>query len=120
MSQAFRATSKTGGQKEIKDERMSLLPVEALRYVSRIYAFGEKKYAAHNWRKGYDWSWSYDALQRHLSSFWAREDNDPESGLLHLGHAAFHVLLLLTFQLTGTGKDDRYVADARPPTVDEE
>lgn len=42
----------TGGAKGRKPERMSLLPVEALRYVSRVYDFGSQKYDDHNWRKG--------------------------------------------------------------------
>lgn len=50
-----------------------------------------------NWRLGYDWSLSYDALQRHLNAFWSGEDLDPESGLPHLAHAAFHVNALLVY-----------------------
>lgn len=89
--------AKTGGEKGSKPERMSLLPFDALRLVSKVYAFGAQKYAPNNWRKGYDWSLSFDALHRHLESFWAGDDLDEESGLPHLAHAAFHVLALIVF-----------------------
>jgi hypothetical protein len=97
----------TGGQKGQKPEQMSLLPVEALEAVSRVYGFGADKYDRDNWRKGYDWHLSYDALQRHLQSFWKGEDIDPESGEPHLAHAVFHCFTLLTFMESYPEGDDR-------------
>lgn len=106
----------TGGEKGTKPERMGLLPWDALTTLSRVYGFGATKYAEHNWRRGYKWSLSFDALQRHLAAFWTGEDRDPESGLPHLAHAAFHVLTLLVF--SGDARyaplDDRYSADPEP------
>lgn len=87
----------TGGQKGQKAEQYSLLPVEALATVARVYAYGAEKYSRNNWRLGYEWHLSYDAMQRHLNAFWGGEDIDPESGLPHLAHAMFHGLTLLTF-----------------------
>lgn len=107
-----RTTSTTGGEKGVKDERHSLMPREGLDAISRVFGFGASKYADHNWRRGYEWSKSYDALQRHLIAFWSGETNDPESGLPHLGHAGFHVLALLTWleeQGEGGQFDDRYI-----------
>jgi len=101
-------TSDSGGSKGVKPERMSLIPYEALAAIARVYAHGENKYAANNWRKGYAWSWSIDALLRHVGQFQAGEDLDPESGEPHLGHAAFHVLALLTWMLDSEGKYDRF------------
>ena len=98
----------TGGQKGRKGEAYSLLPVDGLEEVARVYEYGSRKYAAHNWRKGYPFSWSMDALLRHVWAFVRGQDNDPESGLRHLAHACFHCLSLLTYVKTGTGKDDRY------------
>src|SRR6266704_6712486 len=72
----------TGGQKGQKPEQYSLIPVEALAEVARVYAYGAEKYSRNNWRLGYDWHLSYDALQRHLNLMWGGEDRDPESGLL--------------------------------------
>lgn len=107
-----RTTSRTGGQKGVKPERHSLLPRPGLEAIARVFGFGATKYADHNWRKRYEWSKSYDALQRHITAFWDGEDNDPESGLPHLGHAGFHLLVLLTWLAedgTGSEFDDRYV-----------
>lgn len=89
--------SETGGRKEVKEARYSLVPTEALRVLSEIYGRGAAKYAPHNWRKGYDWSASLDALQRHVSAFWAGDEIDPESGQPHILHAAWHCFTLYTF-----------------------
>lgn len=106
----IRTKSATGGEKGVKPQRYSLLPRQALDVISEVYGFGVKKYAAHNWRRGYEWSKSYDALQRHLTAWWEREDNDPESGLSHLGHAGFHVFALIVFSSNArySHYDDRY------------
>ena len=109
-----RTVSASGGEKGVKAEAYALLPSEALDEIARVYDFGANKYAAHNWRKGYEWSKSFSAMMRHLWAFWRGEDLDPESGLSHLGHAGFHVLGLLTFWLKRDlyGKfDDRYKDD---------
>jgi hypothetical protein len=98
----------TGGQKGQKPEQMSLLPIEALQAVARVYAFGAEKYDRHNWRKGYAWHLSYDAVQRHLMAFWAGEDLDPESGEPHLAHVVFHALTLITFMAEHRDGDDRF------------
>lgn len=105
-----RTTSSTGGQKGVKPQRHSLIPRAALDVVGEVYAFGAEKYDDHNWRKGYEWSKSYDALQRHLTAWWDGEDRDPESGLSHLGHALFHVMALATWEREGNmaAFDDRY------------
>ncbi len=102
-----RATSDTGGQKGRKPERMSLLPREALEALSRQFAYGADKYETYNWLKGYPWSWSYDALQRHLLAWWDGEETDEESGESHLAAVGFHVMALLTFQERSLGSDDR-------------
>jgi hypothetical protein len=102
-----RVTSSTGGQKGQKDVQVSLLPVEALAETARVYAMGAAKYERENWRKGYEYHLSYDALQRHLMAFWGGEDHDPESGLLHLAHAAFHVNTLIVNLSSHPEFDDR-------------
>lgn len=106
-----RSESSTGGQKGVKPERHSLIPQEALDYMARLYGFGAEKYAAHNWRKGYDWSKSYDSLIRHASAFWRGEDLDPETGLPHLAGAAFHCFTLMIFMEEHPEFDDRYKKD---------
>ena len=97
----------TGGEKGQKDVRLHGIPWEALSELGRVYAFGEQKYDDYNFRKGYQWSLSYDALQRHLGAYWNGEDRDAESSLHHLAHAAWHCFTLLLFALTERGTDDR-------------
>ena len=97
----------TGGEKGQKDVRIHALPWESLQELGRVFAFGESKYDDYNFRKGYKWSLSFDALLRHAFAFWNREDQDSESRLHHLGHAAWHCLILLFFSITGRGTDDR-------------
>jgi hypothetical protein len=110
MTTEVRTTSSTGGEKGVKPQRFSLLPREPLWLLGEVYNFGAGKYADHNWRRGYEWSKSYDALQRHLTSWWDRDENDPESGLSHLGHALWHIVALIVFSSHKRYKqfDDRY------------
>jgi hypothetical protein len=101
---------KTGGQKEATLCRPSLVPVYAQAEEAKVYGMGAAKYAPYNWRKGYDWSLSYDAMLRHIYAFWNGEDRDPESGLPHMAHARWHTGVLLEFWNYGLGTDDRVIA----------
>lgn len=111
MSEKRLTDPKTGGQKGVKEERWDLFPFDALDEVARVYAAGARKYDDDNWLKGYSWRWSVSALLRHVSKFMCGEDRDPETGCLHLAHAAWHCLTLITFLMRGLGTDDR-----RPPS----
>lgn len=104
----IRITSSTGGQKGQKLAQLGSLDPLALLAVAEVSGFGAQKYARYNYLKGYSWSLSFDALQRHLLRFWSGEDLDPESGLPHLGHAAWHCLALLSFLRRDLGVDDRF------------
>lgn len=97
----------TGGKKGQKLPQIGAMDPLAILEVAKVAGFGAQKYARYNFMKGYAWSLSYDALQRHLHQFWARTDKDEESGLYHLAHAAWHCLALLTFVLRSKGTDDR-------------
>jgi len=108
MSDEVRITDpKTGGQKGKKRAQLSAVDPAAILRVAEVAGFGAEKYERLNFARGYAWSLSYDALQRHLHAFWGGENNDPESGLPHLAHAAWHALALLTFSERGRGFDDR-------------
>lgn len=88
----------TGGAKGQKLERYGLIPPEALAEVARVYGYGASKYEEdNNWRRGYSWSLSLDALFRHVEAFRRGESYDPESGLHHLAHAEFHLNTLMVF-----------------------
>lgn len=101
-------TSKTGGTKEVKLARFDLIPVEALIGLAEIYGKGALKYEENNWRRGYRWSLSYAAAQRHMAAFWNGEDIDPESGQPHVLHAAWHMFALFTFMTEQREYDNRY------------
>lgn len=115
MSEEVRRVSTTGGEKGTKPERFDLLPPEALAKLARHYGIGAEKYADHNWRRGYAWSHSIAALQRHANAFWGGEDIDPETGSPHMAAVAFHAFTLLCFMDDHPGFDDRY----RPPAPPE-
>lgn len=95
------------GRKDQKLARFDLIPVKPLWMVAEIYGLGCSKYAERNWEKGYLWSRSYAACQRHLSQFWAGESYDPADGGHHLASAVFHILALLEFEETNLDGDDR-------------
>lgn len=90
--------------------RMELLPTAPLVGVAQVLTFGARKYAGHNWRKGFDYSRLIGASYRHLSSFNDGEDLDPESGLSHIDHAICTLMFLSEQIKKGTGQDDRHVA----------
>lgn len=99
----------TGGQKGKKPEEYALIPPFALAEVARVYGMGAKKYSAHNWAKGYPYSWALSALYRHVEAFRRGENTDPESRFSHLAHAAFHLFTLMEFEKHGLGTDDRWI-----------
>lgn len=108
----IRTTSATGGQKGVKPERHDLIPRRAMAAIARVFGFGATKYADHNWRRGYEWGKSIAAMQRHIDAFVEGETYDDESGEPHLAHAAFHMLVLLTW-LEEQGEGANNVMDDR-------
>jgi hypothetical protein len=79
--------------------RWALLPRLAVEDVIRVLMYGARKYNAGNWRLVLDEPNGreryYNAAMRHLTAWWDGETLDPESGHLHLSHAACCVLFLL-------------------------
>ncbi len=102
-----RTTSKTGGQKGVKAAQYHCIPPQALDLLARQFGYGSLKYDDHNFRKGYEWSKTYNALQRHLEAFWAGEDYDEDDNP-HLAAAAWHALVLLQFWIEYPEGDDRW------------
>tara|TARA_R110000737_G_scaffold32008_2_gene50396 strand:- start:580 stop:924 length:345 start_codon:yes stop_codon:yes gene_type:complete len=97
----------TGGAKGRKLARHELLPPEALTAIAERFGLGAAKYEDRNWERGYDWSLSYGAMQRHLLAWWGGEDLDEEFGDSHLAAAGFHILVLLSFAENYPTGDDR-------------
>ena len=112
MSTDLKSTTTTNNDTAVKDDRgkwrMSLISSVAMRDIGMVLDFGTKKYAEHNWRKGFIWSRLFDAAMRHLFAWLAGEDNAKDSGLPHLAHAACNLIFLLEFKETNKGTDDRF------------
>lgn len=97
-----------GGIKHDTDKpRTDLLPADALIEVSKVLAFGAKKYAPRNWEKGMAWGRLSGAMLRHLFAWSRGVETDEETGFNHLAHAACCSLMLLSLVLRGSGTDDR-------------
>lgn len=98
----------TDARKDDQDKiRFDLIPPGPLQDLAAIYTMGAKKYADRNWEKGLSWGRVFGAVMRHLWAFWKGEDNDPESGLPHLAHAAWGCFALLEYRQTHPEMDDR-------------
>ena len=73
----------------------SLIPIAAMQEAAKVLEYGASKYERDNWRRPTHWSVSFACLQRHLAAWQSGEDNDPESGRNHLGHAFCNILQML-------------------------
>lgn len=100
----------TGDRERLLDAYFALLPfgegvggpyaVEPLHVLeARVFGFGAKKYAAWNWTKGMAWSVPLGCIARHFLKLATGEQNDPESGIHHVGHIACNIRMLLHFTL---------------------
>lgn len=117
MSEERVTNATTGGEKGSKLARHDLIPSGPLTQLAEMYGHGAKKYAARNWERGYDWSLSYAALQRHAVAFWGGEDaipqtpegedDDPTAGVNHLVAVAWHAFAMLEWMTTHPELDDR-------------
>ena len=87
---------------------LQLLDPIALEGIANVLAFGAKKYAAHNWRGGIEYSRLLGAVMRHTNAILRGEDNDPESGLPHVDHLGCSVMFLSNMMKTRKDLDDRY------------
>lgn len=99
---------KTGGMKASKPCQLGFVDPVALEKLGEVAGFGAEKYDKFNYLKGYDWTLSINALYRHFLAFQNGEDLDPESGLPHMAHAAWHALNLVSFLERDLGTDDRF------------
>ena len=105
MTDEVRQTSDSGASKGSKLSRYDMIPADSLRILAEHYGKGAEKYPPFdsgdglgildNYRRGYDWSLSFAAMQRHAWAFWDREDMDEETGSPHLAAVAWHALTLL-------------------------
>jgi hypothetical protein len=87
---------------------MELLSAIWLNGVADVLAFGAKKYAANNWRKGIQSTRLLGAALRHIFAYLSGEDNDPETGICHLHHASCCLMFLSELRIKRPEFDDRH------------
>ena len=107
LEQVIQTDEKTGAKKGVSLDRYDLIPPRALEYLALVYGKGCQKYAPRNWEAGYPWGWSFRALFKHAFAALRGEWMDPESGLPHLAHCAWHCFTLMTYHEYKLGTDDR-------------
>lgn len=85
-----------------------MLPLGLFSGVNKILQYGADKYGIENWKKdGFKLSRAYNALLRHMISFWEGEDFDKESGLSHLDHAMCNLIFMKYHLLNKPESDNR-------------
>ena len=89
---------------------LSLLPLEPLMDIAKVFEFGAEKYARDNWRKGHKQTRLIAACLRHILAYNEGETNDPESGLPHLAHAGCCIMFALYGLKHFSELDDRWKA----------
>ncbi len=66
-----------------------------------VMEYGMLKYSRWNWLKGMPWTVPLASAVRHAKAVLLRgEDDDPESGLKHIGHYTCNILMLATYWYT--------------------
>jgi hypothetical protein len=95
----------TGGEKGQKLAQLGAVDPLALLEVAKVAGFGADKYERYNFLRGYNWSLSFDAMQRHALAYWSGEDTDPESGVSHMAHVAWHALAMIAFAQRQVGTE---------------
>lgn len=87
---------------------LHLLPSPGLIHTALAMMDGARKYGPYNWRdEGVGAGTYVSAAMRHLRDWLDGEEDAPDSGVHHLGHAAACVLILLDAQAVGNLVDDR-------------
>jgi len=113
----------TGGGLRYNDDkiRFDLLEPFAIEQLAKVFSRGAKKYSDHNWLGGMKWSKMMASMKRHLSEFEKGNDYDfdencdgckagnctSHTGLLHMAHAAWNCMALLSYYKHFPQGDDR-------------
>lgn len=87
--------------------RYDLVEPRAFQDFVEVLTDGSNKYFDRNWENGLSWTSVLASLKRHIAAIEKGEDYDPESGRLHIAHAACNVHFLNTFYYTFPQGDDR-------------
>jgi hypothetical protein len=87
--------------------RYDLVNPQAHRDMVKVLTYGSVKYNDRNWEKGLGWTSVLASLKRHIAAYEAGEDFDPESGELHMAHAACNIHYLNAYYYIFPQGDDR-------------
>jgi hypothetical protein len=87
--------------------RYDLLHPVSQEGIVKVLTKGSIKYAERNWEKGMSWTSVLASLKRHLASFEAGEDYDPETGELHVDHMQCNAHFLSAYYKIAPKFDDR-------------
>jgi hypothetical protein len=91
-----------GDKRDAAKLDLTLVPPALEEAAAAALEFGAKKYTRWGWRTVPDAPRRYfAAMERHIKAYKRGEDNDPESGLPHLNHAAACLAIVLGFRDTG-------------------
>lgn len=93
---------------------LGLIDAEFEKELGKVLTAGAAKYAKENWRKGLPWSEVVDSMKRHINSFVAGEDKDPETDCHHMAHVACNAMFLVWFATHRKDFDDRYKEPTSP------
>lgn len=92
----------------VRKAPMSTVPANVLAEIGVAMLEGSVKYGRHNYRAaGVRASVYYDAVMRHLMSWWEGEDMDPDSGMNHITKALSCLVVLRDAQMQQMYTDDR-------------
>jgi hypothetical protein len=101
-------TGKGGGFRLNKGKlRYDLVEPRAYRDFVEVLTDGANKYFDRNWENGLSWTSVLASLKRHIAAIEMGEDYDPESGRLHIAHAACNVHFLNAYYYIFPQGDDR-------------
>jgi len=91
--------------------RYELLDPLFLEGISEVLTFGARKYCDHNWLKCNSVMRYFGAIMRHLWAWAKGEDNDQETGINHLFHAACCLMFMIGLVMRNKKSDDRVLVD---------
>lgn len=114
MNNAVYGKPSAGIKHDSNKPPINLVDPDYIEGLASVLGFGAKKYAAHNWRAGINYSRLIAAAYRHLGAINKGEDVDSESGLPHVYHLACSTMFLAGMMQTRPDLDDRYKTTKGP------
>lgn len=87
--------------------RYDLFEPFAMEQLAQVFTRGAEKYEPNNWLRGMAWSKCMASLKRHIAAFEKGEDLDSETGCMHMAHAAWNALALVSYSKRFPQGDDR-------------